>query len=72
MNLTSAQLYHQLYHRNENEKKRKDGERCRQSSRDAHFDRIYDKLVDNGYSKEELLVTKRARGSLSLPYMERQ
>ena len=24
------------------------------SSRDAHFDRIYDKLVDNGYSKEEL------------------
>ena len=25
------------------------------SSRDAHFDRIYDKLVDNGYSKEELL-----------------
>ena len=28
------------------------------SSRDAHFDRIYDKLVDNGYSKEELLEAR--------------
>ena len=28
------------------------------SSRDAHFDRIYGKLVDNGYSKEELLEAR--------------